>query len=182
MWSALIISISAGIIITIIVDTRATDAHNEVLHSQEKIKNILHQLDITDQKHNEVLTQLEQSKTRNENLAKKTILSSLNYIKSMLDNLTASIQKQIPEKNEIDFVVGVMHHLESPLNLVEQAIPQSSMEFKIYDSDITSVVLILRKLIIASSVTPASRTDELFELLKMSNQKLDTLLEQINQK
>ena len=179
-WTALVISISAGIIITLIVDKRASDAHENVLQSQKEIQNLLKQLDETDRKHNEVLTQLNESRTRNENLAKNSIVTSSNYVKSMLVRLISSLDEQTLGKKQMNLIVNVLNHLESPLNLIEQAIPQSSKEFRIYESDIKDITQILRKLIIASVVVTDAEVIKTFELIKKSNEKLEGLLKKIN--
>ncbi len=179
-WSAVIVSVSAGIIVTSIVDKRASDAHNEVLRSQNKIAKILKQLDETDQKHNKVLTHLKQSKLRNENLAKNSITASLKYIQLMLNRLELSLNKPTLEKKEMDLIINVLSHLESPLNLIEQSVPQSGAEFKKYEADIENVVAVLRKLIIASIVVSDSKVAEVFELIRHSNRKLEILLKQVS--
>ena len=179
-WTTLIISISAGIIITLIVDKRASDAHGEVLQSQSEIERLLQQLGKTDRKHNEALTQLNQSKTRSENLAKDSIVTSLNYVKSMLDRLVSSLDEQTLGKEQMVLIVSVLNHLESSLNLIEQAIPQSSGEFRTYESDIKYITQILRKLIIASVVVSNSDIVKTFELINKCNKKLDSLLTTMN--
>lgn len=185
MWSALIISISAGLMITLIVDKRALDAHNEVLESQKEIAKILQQLDETDQKHKDVLAQLKQSEIRRESLAKSSIIESLTYVKSMLDHLTSSLEKSKLEKSklgktELNLIIDVLNHLESSLNTIQQSIPQSSIEFKKHELDIKDVTNILRKLIMASISASDLEITEIFELIKKNNEKLGILLKQIS--
>ena len=65
-WVILIISIGTGIIIALIVDERAKQAHQEVTTSQNEITELVTKLDETDGKHNEILDLLKKSHESND--------------------------------------------------------------------------------------------------------------------
>ena len=179
-WITLIISISAGIMITIIVDKRSSDAHAEVTASQEEISILLSRLDETDQKHNRALHELKESKTKNEMLAKNSIISSLEYIESMLNRLTTALKNKTLDPMDKKLISNVLDHLESPLNLIEQAMPQSGTCFQDYNAEIQEMTQILRKLILASISVPDNKMSEIFRSINKANKKLTTLNKKIS--
>ncbi len=179
-WAALIISISAGVIITLIVDKKSSDSHNEVVGAQNEISNLLARLDETDQKHDEALSKLNQSRIKNEELAKNSVLSSLCYIESMFDKLISALKNNPLTGKDMKLIVNVLDHLESPLNIIEQAIPQSSIEFKRHGTEIQDITMLIRRLIIASVAVSDEEAKRTFTLIEKTHPKLKALIHKIS--
>ena len=106
-WIALIISIGAGVIITIIVDKRTSDSHQEVIKSQIEISHLLKRLEHTDLLHHKVLDKLDASRVQKEELAKHSIIISLCYIFSILSKLISSLNEKNLNAKDMQLITNV---------------------------------------------------------------------------
>lgn len=175
-WTVLIISIGAGIIITLIVDDKAKESHSQVIASQEQINVLLRRLEETNQLHNNALTALRESRQSSEKLARNSIETTLQYIINILEKLFNIIDPDNLKRDDKQLVTKILGHFESPLNLIIQAVPQTDSSFTNYKDELIQSVEILRKLVIASIVISASETKRTVIALKKSKEKLDDIL------
>ena len=175
-WITLIISIGVGIIITIIVDKRASDSHQEVIRSQADISDLLERLKQTDQMHKESLDKLNESRIKKEELAKDSILTSLCYVSSILLKLISSLNEKKLDGKHMQLIRNVLDHLESPLNIIEQSIPHTDNNFQNYKSDIQTFTKSSRKLIIASVSVSDNEVKDIFRLIKKTSEILEEII------
>ena len=175
-WTVLIISIGAGIIITLIVDDKAKESHSQVIASQEQINVLLRRLEETNRLHNNALTALRESRQSSEKLARNSIETTLQYIINILEKLFNIIDPDNLKRDDKQLVTKILGHFESPLNLIIQAVPQTDSSFTNYKDELIQSVEILRKLVIASIVISASETKRTVIALKKSKEKLDDIL------
>lgn len=179
-WIALIISIGAGVIITIIVDKRTSDSHQEVIKSQIEISHLLKRLEHTDLLHHKVLDKLDASRVQKEELAKHSIIISLCYIFSILSKLISSLNEKNLNAKDMQLITNVLNHLESPLNIIEQSIPHTDTDFQKYELDVQNITKLLRKLIIASISVSRNEVKITFELVQKTNNKLEKVIKKIS--
>ena len=175
-WTVLIISIGAGIIITLIVDDKAKESHSQVIASQEQINVLLRRLEETNRLHNNALTALRESRQSSEKLARNSIETTLQYIINILEKLFNIIDPENLKHDDKQLVTKILGHFESPLNLIIQAVPHTDSSFTNYKDELIQSVEILRKLVIASIVISASETKRTVIALKKSKEKLDDIL------
>lgn len=175
-WTVLIISIGAGIIIALIVDDKAKEAHSQVIASQEQINVLLRRLEETNRLHNNALTALRESRQSSEKLARNSIETTLQYIINILEKLFNIIDPENLKRDDKQLVTKILGHFESPLNLIIQAVPQTDSSFTNYKDELIQSVETLRKLVIASIVISDSETKRTVIALKKSKEKLDDIL------
>lgn len=178
-WIALIVSISTGIIITIIVDERAKRAHQEVITSQEEIAILIRKLEETDRKHNEALELLRKSRKHNEDLSSTSLISTLEYVVDMLDKLFKVIKIDKINVDDQKLVEKLLSHLESPLNILTQALPQTGTRFQNQKDELSDSINTLRKLVIASLVVSDTELKRTVSALKKNKDKLEDVLKKI---
>lgn len=175
-WTALIVSIGAGIIIALIVDDKAKESHSQVIASQEQINLLLRRLEETNRLHNDALTALQESRQSSEKLARNSIETTIQYVINILEKLFNIIDPENLKHGDKQLVTKILGHFESPLNLIIQAVPQTDSSFANYKDELIQSVETLRKLVIASIVISDSETKRTVIALKKNKEKLDDIL------
>ena len=175
-WITMVISIEAGVIITLIVDQKTKEAHKEVMKSHDQIQELLGTLAETDKKHNQALDALNISRELNEKLAAKSLITTLNYVVDMLNKLfnVIDLNKLGPEDGKL--ITNLLQHIESPLNLIMQSVQQTGSKLSGQKNDIIANTETLRKLVIASAVVGNSETKRTADALKISKEKFEDII------
>lgn len=181
-WITLSISAGIGIAIAITVDDKAEKSHQEVITSQDTIRQLLSRLDSTNQKHDHTLNMLDNGRIKNENTASFTVTKNFEYIHeyietvlNAIDNAPASI------KQKKDLISKTVLHIESPINIIEQAIQNTGtcLSNK-QQTTMLSLTSILRKIIILATLDLDSKIDEIVIDLRNTQEKIDTLIKEVN--
>lgn len=181
-WVTLVISAGIGIAIAVIVDEKSEKSHQEVIKSQSIIRQLLERLDSTNLKHEETLRMLDSGRTKNESTAFFTVTKNWDYINEYLETVLNAIDRTSPTlKQKKDLISKTVLHIESPINIIEQAIQNTGTCLSEgCRNTMLSLTSILRKIIILATLELDSKIDEIISDLRTSMNKISNLIEEIN--
>lgn len=181
-WVTLVISAGIGISIAVVVDEKSEKSHQEVLKSQITIQQLLERLDSTNLKHKETLSMLDSGRIKNESAAFFTVTKNWDYIDEYLETVLNAIDRSSSTlKQKKDLISKTVLHIESPINIIEQAIQNTGTCLsESQRNTMLSLTSILRKIIILATLELDSKIDEIISDLHTSMNKISNLIIEIN--
>lgn len=181
-WLTLVISASIGVIIAIIIDEKAEKSHQEVMNSQDTIRQLLSRLDSTNLKHEQILGMLDSGRAKNENTSFFTVTKNWDYINEYLETVLSAIDRSTPSlKQKKELISKTVLHIESPINIIEQAIQNTGTRLsEDQQSSMLSLISILRKIIILATLDLDSKINEIISDLDSVKEKISNLMQEVN--